>query len=93
MIIFIRTIFFAMDTKLTLKLNQEIIERAKRYAADKKISLSRIIEAYLQSLTTEQDDLDFEISPFIKSLSTGTKIPADLDYKKEYSDQLLEKYK
>lgn len=82
-----------MDTKLTLKLNQEIIERAKEYAADKKMSLSRIVETYLQSLTTDKHDLDFEISPFIKSLATGTKIPADLDYKKEYSGQILEKYK
>ncbi|MGM0934456.1 MAG: DUF6364 family protein [Bacteroidota bacterium] len=82
-----------MDTKLTLKLNQEIIERAKKYASDKKVSLSRIVEAYLQSLTTEEEDTDFEISPFVKSLATGAKIPADLDYKKEYSEQLLEKYK
>lgn len=82
-----------MDTKLTLKLNQEIIERAKKYASDKKVSLSRIVEAYLQSLTTEEEDTDFEISPFVKSLATGAKIPAELDYKKEYSEQLLEKYK
>ncbi|MEQ8478232.1 MAG: DUF6364 family protein [Fulvivirga sp.] len=82
-----------MDTKLTLKLNQEIIERAKKYASDKKMSLSRIVEAYLQSLTTDKNDSDFEITPFIKSLATGTKIPNDLDYKKEYSDSLLEKYK
>ncbi len=82
-----------MDTKLTLKLNQEIIERAKEYASDKKMSLSRIVEAYLQSLTTDKKDSDFEISPFIKSLGTGTKISADLDYKKEYSDELLQKYK
>lgn len=82
-----------MDTKLTLKLNQEIIERAKKYASDKKMSLSRIVEAYLQSLTTEENANDFEISPFIKGMATGVKIPADLDYKKGYSDQLLEKYK
>ncbi len=82
-----------MDTKLTLKLNQEIIERAKEYASDKKMSLSRIVEAYLQSLTNNKKDADFEISLFIKSLSTRTKIPADLDYKKEYSDHLLKKYK
>ncbi|WP_026836982.1 DUF6364 family protein [Gillisia sp. JM1] len=82
-----------MDTKLTLKLNQEIIERAKEYASDKKMSLSRIVESYLQLLTTDKKDADFEISPFIKSLATGTKIPADLNYRKEYSDQLLEKYK
>ena len=82
-----------MDTKLTLKLNQEIIERAKEYASDKKMSLSRIVESYLQSLTTDKTDSDFQISPFVKSLASGTKIPTDLDYRKEYLDQLLEKYK
>ncbi|AEM69121.1 MAG: hypothetical protein H2058_03385 [Muricauda sp.] len=82
-----------MDTKLTLKLNQEIIERAKEYAADKKMSLSRIVEAYLQSLTSDKKGSDVEISPFVKSLSTGVKIPADLDSKTAYSDYLLEKYK
>ena len=82
-----------MDTKLTLKLNQQIIEKAKEYAADKKLSLSRIIEAYLQSLTAEKSENDFEISPFVKSISTGVSIPADLDYKKEYADFKMEKYK
>lgn len=81
-----------MDTKLTLKLNQEIIEKAKAYASNRKMSLSRIVEAYLQSLTSESTS-EFEISPFVKSISTGTKIPTDLDYKKEYSDYLTEKYK
>jgi len=82
-----------MDTKLTLKLNQEIIEKAKVYASNKKMSLSRIVESYLQSLTSEENGNGFEISPFVKSIATGTKIPADLDYKKEYSAYLTEKYK
>lgn len=82
-----------MDTKLTLKLDREIIEKAKKYASEQKLSLSRIVEAYLQSLTANSEKEDFEISPFVKSLSTGTKIPADLDYKKEYADHLLGKYK
>ncbi|MFS4482088.1 DUF6364 family protein [Hyunsoonleella sp. 2307UL5-6] len=82
-----------MDTKLTLKLNQRIIEKAKEYAANKKMSLSRIVEAYLHSLTSENDTSEFEISPFVKSISTGTEIPANLDCKKEYSDYLIEKYK
>jgi hypothetical protein len=82
-----------MDTKLTLKLNQEIIERAKEYASNKKMSLSRIVEAYLQSLTSNDDTAEFEISPFVKSISTGTEIPANLDYKKEHTDYLNEKYK
>ena len=82
-----------MDTKLTLKLNQRIIEKAKEYASDKKMSLSRIVEAYLQSLTTDNNTSEFEISPFVKSIATGTEIPTDLDYKKEYSDFLIKKYK
>ncbi|SDF16031.1 hypothetical protein SAMN05421636_11428 [Pricia antarctica] len=82
-----------MDTKLTLKLNQKIIERAKVYASDKKMSLSRIVESYLQSLTSEKNGNQLEISPFVKSIATGTKIPTDLNYKKDYSDYLMEKHK
>lgn len=41
-----------MDSKLTLKLNENIIERAKKYASIKQISLSRLIETYLDSLTS-----------------------------------------
>lgn len=82
-----------MDTKLTLKLNQDVIEKAKAYAANRKMSLSRIVEVYLQSLTSEKETAEFEISPFVKSISTGTEIPTDLDYKKEYADYLMEKYK
>ena len=82
-----------MDSKLTLKLNQKIIEKAKEYASNKKISLSRLVENYLQSLSSEKDIAEFEISPFVKSISTGTKIPSNLDYKKEYSDHLIQKHK
>ncbi len=82
-----------MDTKLTLKLNKGVIEKAKEYASNKKMSLSRIIESYLQSLTSENEDPEFEISPFVKSIATGVEIPDDLDYKKEYADYLMEKYK
>ncbi|PCE66408.1 DUF6364 family protein [Sediminicola luteus] len=82
-----------MDAKLTLKLNKGVIEKAKAYASNKKMSLSRIIEAYLQTLTSEDENPEFEISPFIKSIATGVEIPSDLDYKKHYSDHLMEKYK
>ncbi len=82
-----------MDSKLTLKLNQEVIEKAKRYASDKKISLSRLIEAYLNSITSGNKLNDFEISPFIKSMATGKNFPADIDYKKEYGEYLMQKHK
>lgn len=82
-----------MDTKLTLKLDQEVIEKAKKYASEKKISLSRMVEYYFKSLTEEVQNEEFEISPFVKSIATGKSIPVDLDYKKEYSDHLMSKYK
>ena len=85
-----------MDTKLTLKLDKFVIDKAKEYAASHKRSLSRMIESYLKSLidkdSPDSKD-DMEISPFVKSMSTGVKIPSDFDYKKAYSDYLSEKYK
>lgn len=82
-----------MDTKLTLKLDQEIIEKAKQYASEKKLSLSRLIENYLNSLTSDKSNDDLQISPFVKSLSSGIKIPADYDYKKDRADYLEQKHK
>lgn len=85
-----------MDTKLTLKLDKYVIDRAKEYASSQKRSLSGMIEAYLKTLIMKdntQSDNDIEISPFVKSLRTGVKVPVDYDYKKEYGDYLAEKYK
>lgn len=86
-----------MDAKLTLKLDKYVIDKAKEYATSQKISLSRIIESYLQSLTIQNDPknnkIEIQISPFVKSMSSGVHIPADMDYKKGYSDYLTEKYK
>jgi hypothetical protein len=85
-----------MDTKLTLKLDKFVIEKAKNYASSHKRSLSRIIESYLRSLISQDDPNDtdeIQISSFVKSMSTGVSIPADLDYKKEYSDHLSDKHK
>jgi len=85
-----------MDAKLTLKLDKFVIDRAKEYASSHKKSLSRMIESYLKSLidkgSPDSKD-DIEISPFVKSMQTGIKIPADFDYKKAYGDYLTEKYK
>ncbi|KAB1153750.1 DUF6364 family protein [Flavobacterium luteum] len=82
-----------MDTKLTLKLNQEIIERAKQYASEKKLSLSRLIENYLNSLTSGKTNDDIQISDFVKSMSSDSKLPADFDYKKERANYLEQKHK
>lgn len=85
-----------MDTKLTIKLDKYVIDKAKDYASSHKKSLSRLIESYLKSLVLQdnsEDNEEIHISPFVKSISTGISVPADLDYKKEYANYLIEKYK
>lgn len=81
-----------MNTKLTLSLNDQTIEKAKKYAKMNKTSLSRIIEAYLENLT-RQEDQSQEITPLVKSLSGIIELPEDYDYKKEYGNFLNGKYK
>jgi hypothetical protein len=81
-----------MDTKLTLKLNEDVIEKAKEYAKSKKTSLSDLIENYLQKLTTEKKGKK-NITPLVKSLSGVIELPKDYNDKKDYTDYLTNKYK
>lgn len=80
-----------MDKKLTLSLNKSIIENAKVYAREHNISLSKLIESYLNSLT-QQPNKQEEITPLVKSLSGVIDLPADFGSKKAYTDYLERKY-
>ncbi len=83
-----------METKLTLRLNDRVIKRAKIYARYHRISLSKMIESYLDSVTSEKEsDKKAAITPLVESLSGVIDLPTDYDYKKEYTDYLIEKYK
>jgi antitoxin component of RelBE/YafQ-DinJ toxin-antitoxin module len=75
-----------MDSKLTLKLNKDVIEKAKQYAHSHNISLSRLVESFLASVssTVHTEDKEIVISPFISSLADGKRIPLDMDLKYEY---------
>ena len=78
-----------MYTKLTLNLNREIIEDAKTYARSQSVSLSKLIENYLHSLTRESKK-ESTVSPLVESL-TGI-IPNDLNEREEYRDYIDQKY-
>ncbi len=71
-----------METKLTLRLNDSVIKRAKKYAKSQRISLSKMIESYLDSLTLEKDiDNEISITPLVESLSGVIILQSDFDYK------------
>lgn len=86
-----------MNTKLTLTIEKEIIQKAKVYAKDKNRSLSDIIENYLKLLTKEEKTKpdsyrEEKLNPVVKSLKGSFKMPKDMDYKKELRNRLEEKY-
>lgn len=83
-----------MSSKLTLRLSDNIIWRAKIYARDHNISLSKMIESYLDSITRQQEDEKMNlITPLVESLSGVIDLPSGFEYKKEYGDYLIKKYK
>jgi hypothetical protein len=81
-----------MDTKLTLKLNEDIIAKAKEYAKSRKTSLSDLIENYLQKITSDKNS-NRTITPLVKSLSGVISLPKDANDKEDYTDYLINKYK
>ena len=81
-----------MDTKLTLKLEETVIEKAKNYAKNHRTSLSKLIENYLLNITNDKQKEE-KITPLVKSLSGIIDLPKGYDHKREYSDFLLNKYK
>lgn len=81
-----------MNTKLTLTIEQSVIDKAKRYAKRKGHSLSNIIENYLKVITKDGAKSEIEITPIVKSLQGSFKAPLDFDYKKELTKSLSKKY-
>ena len=82
-----------MDTKLTLSIDKQIIEAAKKYARNTNTSLSNLIENYLVSITGKKTSAEEEISPLVKSLSGVIKPDKKSNNKKQYADYLAGKYK
>lgn len=79
-----------MDSKLTLKLDNSVIEQAKTYAKMKNTSLSKLVESYLGLLVEPKGAQ--EVTQLVKSLSGVLDLPKDLDYKKDYKKHLANKY-
>lgn len=85
-----------MDKKLTLSLNEAVIDAAKIYAKENGESLSRLIERYLFSLThnNAEDDNDLHpVSSRVRRLTGIIELPKDFDEKESITDYLTKKYK
>lgn len=81
-----------MDKKLTLSLDNTIIEEAKKYAKSNNISLSKLIEAYLATLTKRKNS-STAITPLVESLTGVISLDEKFDEKAAFANYLMEKYK
>ena len=82
-----------MTTKLTLSVDSGVIKSAKGYAKKNNMSLSKMVEGYLKSVSKHQKkeyDLPeglLKISGMIKGLSK------QYDWKRDVADAKFDKYK
>lgn len=82
-----------MNTKLTLTIDKDVIEQAKRYAKSENRSLSNLIESFLRQVSKNENKTNKkELHPEILALKGSIKVPKDFDYKKELEEALKEKY-
>jgi hypothetical protein len=80
-----------MSKKLTLRLDETVIERAKEYASRRDTSVSRLVEAYFDAVTEEnrereQTSLSDTTRQFIGLLEEADKS----DYKQYLEEKYLE---
>ena len=80
----------SMNTKLTLKLDKNILEKAKEYASLRNLSLSKLVEEYFQKLIAKEE-FKQKLSPKVRKLS-GILKGKDLNYKSELENSLRKKY-
>lgn len=79
-----------MQTKLTLRLDERLVRRAKSFAKRKGKSVSQVVADYLASLCEEQPQPEIELTPVVRSLK-GALGTAHVD-REDYHRHLEEKY-
>jgi hypothetical protein len=78
-------------TKLTLSVDEKIVERAKRYAARQGTSVSRLVQTYLDLVSRASIAQESSLPPVTRRLRgalKGAKHSRD-----EYVDHLERKYR
>ena len=80
-----------MTTKLTLTMEDKVIDSAKKYAQKNGKSLSHLVENYLKSITAKESK-EVVLSPKVAKLMGVIKLPDDYNYKSELGKLLSKKH-
>jgi len=80
-----------MHTKLTLRIDEELIERAKSHARQSGKSVSQLVSDYLEMLPQPERSKPRPLTPIVESLR-GVLAGSGLD-EQDYRRHLEEKYR
>ena len=87
-----------MYNKLTLNIEQKTIENAKIYARNQKRSVSKLVEEYLSTISSRNNEnMEYNsLGPITRELVGVIKINENnknlIEYKDLLADALMEKY-
>ena len=81
-----RVIMYGMkEQKLTIRISQDVLDGAKRYAREHGTTLTRLVTSYLERLGLTDDDLDS--APLTRSLAGSLPPVARRAEYREHLDQ------
>ena len=80
----------AMNTKLTLRMDESLIASAKEYSAKTGKSVSRIVADFFQTIKNENQEKEHVLPPTVRSLKGALK--GSSSGEEEYKKYLEEKY-
>lgn len=78
-------------TKLTLSVDEAVVEKAKQIAHANNTSVSAMFSQYVQSMSARRSR-PIRIGPLTRRLSGVIKLPKGKDYKELLADALADKY-
>jgi hypothetical protein len=86
-----------METKLTLRMDENIIHAAKKYAQRQGVSLSKLVADYLRIISVKthsaKNRTEIEPTPILSEIAgVLQKTSRRKDLRKEYHEYLEEKY-
>ncbi len=82
-----------MTTKLTLRLNDAVIRKAKKTAQNRGVSLSRMVEDYFKSVA-KQETHEVRESPVLYEVAGVLRPGQDAaELRRRYGKHLAEKYR
>lgn len=84
--------FGAVKDRSCLQIDTEILAKAEKYAQQQGVSLSFLVQQYLNLLLKTSDQNESMISPFVKGIGGVAALPEDWDERAIYRKYINEKH-